>query len=52
MEAIDWAALILGAMKILDIIASLTPTKRDDDALQRFRKAAKFIGTPVPDRKG
>ena len=49
MEPVSWAALILGAMKIFDIIASLTPTKEDDNALQRLRKVAKYVGTPVPD---
>jgi len=33
----NWAALILGALAFIDVIVSLTPSKKDDQILGYFR---------------
>ena len=51
----DWNSIegmvqnILSIMAILTLAAKLTPTQRDDNALEIIRQVVEWLGAPVPD---
>lgn len=51
-EVATYVAIALALMKAFELIARLTPTKADDNIVQKIRKLSAIIGVAVPDRKG
>jgi hypothetical protein len=48
----EWVALILAIMKVLEIIARMTPTDTDNKVVDFLRKACAVFGLAVKDNPG